>query len=502
MKGAELARRLRVDFFRAVAGANVLGAAVVTGFLALVVPGPADTNTGDALLANAVGLTYVLVAIPVGIVWGRSLAAPILTWLAEERAPTADERARTLEFPLLGYRVIGPLWIGGALVSAALNAALASPGYGAMVGVTIVLGGVTTCTVIILWAERTMRDVLALALESGVPDEPVGPGVGTRMVLTWALATGIPLFGVVLVAVAALLGADVSTDRLAATALFLAVLGLVVGLLAVWIAGRSVADPVEAVRAELGKVERGDLDAEVAISQGSEIGLLAAGFNRMVGGLRERERLREAFGAFVDPELADRVLREGTDLAGEELEVSILFLDVRGFTTLAEHGTPREVVSTLNELYEQVVPIVIGNGGHANKFIGDGMLAVFGAPERHRDHADRAVAAALEIASRVGESFEGRLGIGVGVNSGRVLVGTIGGGGRLDFTVIGDPVNTAARVEAATRTTGDDVLITGATRALLERDHGRFEERPPVPLKGKSEPVRLYAPARAPSVSP
>jgi adenylate cyclase len=493
--GAELARRLSVDFFRGVAAANLLGAALVTAFLTLVVPVPADSTAGTALFFNMVTLGYVLVAIPVGILWGRSLAAPVVGWLSEARAPTPAERDRTLAFPLLGYRVMGPLWAGAALLFGILNAAFGSPGFGAVAGLTIALGGVTTCTVILLWAERALRDVLALALRSGVPEEPVGPGVGARMVLAWALATGIPLFGVVLAAAALLLGAELSGERLAATALFLGALGLGVGLLGVWIAGRSVADPVEAVRAALAEVERGNLEAEVQIFQGSEVGLLAAGFNRMVAGLRERERLREAFGTFVDPELAERVLREGTVLAGEELPVSILFLDVRGFTTMAEQRSAREVVSALNDLYERVVPIVIGHGGHANKFIGDGMLAVFGAPERHDDHADRAVAAALEIGELVREDFPDGFRVGMGVNSGRVLVGTIGGGGRLDFTVIGDPVNTAARVEAATRTTGDDILITDATRELLKRDHGEFEQRPPVPLKGKAAPVRLYAPS-------
>src|SRR5207244_12285631 len=118
--------------------------------------------------------------------------------------------------------------------------------------------------------------------EGGVPKEPVGPVVGARMVLAWGLATGIPLFGVVLVAAAVLLGTDLSADRLASTALFLGALGLTVGLLAVWIAGRSVADPVEGVRAALAEVERGNLEAEARVSQGSEVGLPAAGFNRMV----------------------------------------------------------------------------------------------------------------------------------------------------------------------------------------------------------------------------
>jgi len=141
-----------------------------------------------------------------------------------------------------------------------------------------------------------------------------------------------------------------------------------------------------------------------------------------------------------------------------------------------------------------VVPIVLSHGGHANKFIGDGLLSVFGAPERHPDHADRAVAAALEIAAAVRERYGEELRVGLGVNSGSVVVGTIGGGGRLDFTVIGDTVNTAARVESATRETGDDVLVTGETRARLTRAHTDWQERPPVPLKGKSESIALFAP--------
>jgi adenylate cyclase len=172
----------------------------------------------------------------------------------------------------------------------------------------------------------------------------------------------------------------------------------------------------------------------------------------------------------------------------------MMFLDVRGFTALSERSSPREVVGTLNQLYDLCVPVVMRHGGHANKFVGDGMLAVFGAPERHADHADRAVAAAVEIARCVHEHFRGELQVGIGVNSGRVLVGTVGGGGRLDFTVIGDAVNTAARVESATRETGDDVLVTEATRDLLTADQDGWEERPAIPLKGKSDRVRLYAP--------
>jgi len=171
---------------------------------------------------------------------------------------------------------------------------------------------------------------------------------------------------------------------------------------------------------------------------------------------------------------------------------------VRGFTPFAERAAAHDVVAALNELYEAVVPVILRHGGHPNKFIGDGLLAVFGAPRRHPDHAARAVAAAREIADVVGQGLGGRLRVGVGVNSGRAVVGTVGGGGRRDFTVIGDPVNTAARVEAATRVTGDDILITESTLRAIGPDGEQFEERPSAPLKGKSATVRLYAPRAAP----
>jgi adenylate cyclase len=133
---------------------------------------------------------------------------------------------------------------------------------------------------------------------------------------------------------------------------------------------------------------------------------------------------------------------------------------------------------------------------HGRAVAASGVREAAGAPERHADHADRAVTAALEIADRINDEAAGNLRVGLGVNSGTVVVGTIGGGGRLDFTVIGDAVNTAARVEAATRKTGDDLLITGETRDRLRTMGGHWEERPPMPLKGKTNAVALYAPAR------
>jgi class 3 adenylate cyclase len=179
----------------------------------------------------------------------------------------------------------------------------------------------------------------------------------------------------------------------------------------------------------------------------------------------------------------------------------VLFLDIRDFTEFTERARPREVVSLLSDFWDLVVPVLLRHGGHANKFIGDGLLAVFGAPNRLSDHADRAVAAACELAGLVDDRYAGQVAVGIGVSSGPVIAGTVGGGGRVEFTVIGDTVNTAARVEAATRETGDEVLITESTRALLSDGRFEFEGRPSVPLKGKREQVRLWAPRARAGVS-
>ena len=172
--------------------------------------------------------------------------------------------------------------------------------------------------------------------------------------------------------------------------------------------------------------------------------------------------------------------------------VTILFVDIRGFTKFADRSTAREAVAYLNEFFGLVVPILTEHGGHANKLLGDGVLGVFGAPERLPDHADRALAAAEEMLVAVKSSFGERCRIGIGVNSGLVIVGTIGGGGFTEFGVIGDPVNVGARVQEATRELGQPLLLTGATRCLLEGGGATLKAHGSLRLKGKAEPVAIY----------
>lgn len=242
------------------------------------------------------------------------------------------------------------------------------------------------------------------------------------------------------------------------------------------------------------RVAAGVYDTRLPLTSDDEFGEVIHSFNEMQAGLLERERLHAAFGSYVDPALAERLIAQGDDLfAGEEVEVTVFFADVRNFTPYVENTTAREAVERLNALFGLVVPILRGHHGHANKFLGDGVLAVFGVPESIPDHADQALAAAWEIQTQVHATFGSELQLGIGINTGRVIAGTIGGGGKLEFTLIGDAVNVAARVEERTKTTGDAILLTQSTLDALSSRPTALVERGDHELKGKTAATRLYA---------
>ncbi len=354
---------------------------------------------------------------------------------------------------------------------------------------------VPLCTIIVRYF--TMEVVTRPVLEKLAHELPPDFIIRARgLPLRWRLFAAAPIINIITGVVVAGLSAEGHNARLSDLGLswvVAVVVSFTISLELVVLVVRSLGSALADLQAATVSVAAGDYSARVPVVATDETGKLAQSFNAMAEGLEERERLREAFGAYVDPDLAERVLAGGADLTGEEVEVSILFLDIWDFTSFAEQASPHEVVSMLNEFWDLIVPVLLRGGGHANKFIGDGLLAVFGAPDRLADHADRAVATALELVGCVSRRYGSRVRVGVGVNSGPVVVGTVGGGGRVEFTVIGDVVNTAARVEAATRETGDDVLITDATRERM-RIPLELEERPPVPLKGKRVEVGLWAP--------
>jgi class 3 adenylate cyclase len=251
--------------------------------------------------------------------------------------------------------------------------------------------------------------------------------------------------------------------------------------------------PVRELAAGTERVAAGDYSQRVPVVQDDDLGALAASFNRMQAGLAERQRLQAAFGTYVDPALAARLLEQGDDIfTGERREVTVMFVDVRDFTPFAEANSAEDTVARLNALFEIVVPAVVDAGGHVNKFLGDGALAVFGAPNDLADHADAAVSAAMLIHRLVADRFDGTLRIGIGINTGVVIAGTIGGAGKLEFTLIGDTVNVAARVEQLTKTTGDAILLTQQSVDALASQPPALVDRGFHALKGKSASVQVF----------
>jgi adenylate cyclase len=492
-----LYRRAVARYFDACAAGAVINGVVVSAFGVVALALYIDLSVGElALFAGCSAVGFAAEGL-LAAVYVLRAAEPARAWLAGERTEdTARAWSAAARLPLVLLRAPSLYAIGAVGAAAAdllLAALLELPAYEALLlfpaSSLVYLSSTVLRYVALELAMRPLLEDIGGRLPEASPPEFARVSVHRRMLATVPMVT----WGTALI-VAGLLTDN--TRDLDTIGLATVVAVAVTAAFSIWLSlvlADAVSGPIIDLRDATRGLAAGDLAVRVPVVSTDETAELAAAFNAMVAGLGERERLREAFGAFVEPALTERVLAEGIDLRGEEIEASVLFLDVRGFTEFAERAAAQEVVACLNNLYEAVVPVIRRHGGHANKFVGDGLLAVFGAPERHADHAARAVAAAREIAQLVREGV-GELRVGLGVNSGRVVVGTIGGGGRRDFTVIGDPVNTAARVEAATRLTGDDILITETTLRALGAPGGDFEERPSVPLKGKAATVRLYAP--------
>jgi alkylation response protein AidB-like acyl-CoA dehydrogenase/class 3 adenylate cyclase len=245
-------------------------------------------------------------------------------------------------------------------------------------------------------------------------------------------------------------------------------------VLSAYFVGRSLLAPLGVLSRAMTKVADGDLHQRVPVTSNDEVGALTAQFNTMVEGLREREKIRETFGRYVDESVAATILRRQGEASGEIGEATILFTDIAGFTTIAEYLAPAELVAALNEYLETVLEPIRRHGGIVNTFIGDGLFASFNMPLACPDHACAAVQAAIDIQRAVGSRTFGDHGVAlatrVGISTGPVIGGSVGAGQRLSYTLLGDTVNLAARLETLNKDHGTRILVSQSTRdACAER---------------------------------
>lgn len=477
--------------------ANIGGAAITFAIGVLAFPSGAVTESGLHVLGIATG-SYLALTLVLGTLTALRIAADAENVLTSEEEVSSERLQSVLRNQWRHTRLCAIYWLGAAVLVGVLEAAVlrVDPllvGRGVL---TVLLGGLTTCALAFLLLERGMRPVVTRLREVLPEVTACAPSVRSRLLLAWLLGSGIPLVGIALTLIE-----QQNTNR---TRLFILLglltgAGIVVGAYTSILAAGSVADPLRTLQRTMERVAAGDLSATVLIADSGEIGDLQLRFNRMTAELREREQLRELFGRHVGEDVA-RYAMENSDLGGEVRELSVLFIDLKGSTALAEELPPDRVVAMLNDLFTTVVTAVEAEGGWANKFEGDAALCIFGAPLPQPDHARRALRAARRLSAELEQLRRRHPGLdaGIGVATGRVVAGNIGSAQRYEYTVIGDAVNVAARLCEFAKTAPERVLVDAASVTEAGEDEARnWESRGEIELRGRQRAASIYAPVDA-----
>jgi adenylate cyclase len=281
--------------------------------------------------------------------------------------------------------------------------------------------------------------------------------------------------------------------------IYITIIVLNIAILIVYFFSKSLTTPITTLLGATKEIEKGNFKVDVKASTGDEIGVLTESFVEMGKGLDERERMKDAFGKFVNKEIADQVLKGTIKLGGERKQATVFFSDIRGFTAISEKLEPEEVVEFLNQYMTRMVNCVNMTNGVVDKYIGDAVMAVWGAPVTHGNDTENAVNGALMMRKELIEFNKGRGGdkkpiikIGCGLNTGPVLAGQIGSNERMEYTVIGDTVNLASRIEALNKPFGTDILVSADTYLEIKNIF-RLEPMQQIKVKGKSEPQQIYA---------
>ncbi len=468
---------------------NILSSAAVTAYAAWLLPKGDVADPRGVLTFNLMIVAgFLLVSIPVCVVIGA----------LKFRVPPDDVDQKRLAVIYAPRRLAflqGSFWFAAAVLFGVVNAQF-SVRLGLAIAETVLIVGITSSALSYLLTERILRRSATRVLAGKPPRMRLHAGVLIRSVLFWALGTATPVCGLMMAGLSALIYSDISVELLATTSLVAGGAALVIGFLTTVGAARAVADPVRAVRKAMQQIEQGRMHTSVPVYDVTELGALQAGFNTMAAGLRERERIRELFGRQVGQEVASAAAEASeVRLGGEVRSVAVLFVDLVGSTTLAGERPPTEVVALLNQFFGVVVEVIESNGGWINKFEGDAALAVFGAPNEIPDPAGQALAAGRHLVARLADDVPDLL-AGIGISAGDAVAGYVGNIRRYEYTVIGDPVNEAARLTELAKSAPGRILASAAAVSLAGRaEASRWTLGDAVTLRGRTQPTRLAGPS-------
>ncbi len=473
-----------------------------------------------ASLFSLLELGYFVAAFSALVLTGRAVARRWSRRLRENRggalpagAKGQSLRRRALLVPSYLAALTFSGWVAAAVIWGVAwplltNTFTVDDAVRQSIGLIFVSGTVVT-VYIFLATERIWRERIPQLFPDGDLAAANAPRlqVRTRLGILFMLMSVLPmavLSVATLTRVNALMQAEVEQPaavirNLIIIQLTLAATGLIVAMrLANYVSG-SVAQPIRQLVASMREVQAGNLDVRCPVVSNDELGEASEGFNQMVAGLREREEMRVTFGKYVSPQVRDEILSGRARLEGGLRDVTILFADLRGFTTWVEATDPVEVVADLNAYFTEMDAAIRDQGGLVLQFIGDEIEAVFGAPLADERHADHAVAAALSMQVRLDawnahrrSNGKTELHHGIGIHSGHVVAGNIGSASRMAYSLVGDVVNVASRIQALNKQMGTQVLVSAETRARLTHTPP-MRACPSVSVKGRAAEVDVFA---------
>ncbi|TDK97796.1 adenylate/guanylate cyclase domain-containing protein [Mycobacterium paragordonae] len=488
-------RRVRIQVIMTVliVAANLIGIAVAVLLVTVAVPVPSVFDDAPLWVSFIAVPAYIAAALVVGAFTITRGTVEALRWSIEERTPTERDERNTFMAPwrvAVGHLV---LWGIGTVLTTMLYG-MANSMFIPRFLVAVSFCGLLVSTGSYLLTEFALRPVAAQALEAGPPPRRLAPGIMGRTMMVWMLGSGVPVVGIGLMAFFEMTLKNLTQTQFAVGVLIISAATLIFGFILLWIFAWLTATPVRVVRAALKRVEQGDLRGDLVVFDGTELGELQRGFNAMVDGLRERERVRDLFGRHVGRDVALAAERERPKLGGEERHVAVVFIDIVGSTKLVTSRPPVEVVELLNQFFTIVVEEVDRHHGLVNKFEGDASLAIFGAPNHLDSPEDEALACARGIADRLADEID-ELEAGIGVAAGTVVAGNVGAKERFEYTVIGEPVNEAARLCELAKSRPGKLLTTEQTlEGAGDDEAARWTVGKSVKLRGHDQRTKLASP--------